>query len=170
MLAVILSIGVALVSVVGLSRVGRGPEVGAQPSLESKVLTRQITDLSKKISTLETSVLKITKGDTQPIERPDLQRITLELAAIQERLLRLDEAITDTPEEAVSTVLLRRDVEEIRKASDATARAIGRDIDRVYDMTKWLFGLFLTMALSILSLALTALAKTAPKEPAKGES
>ena len=59
--------------------------------------------------------------------------------------------------------MLRRELQELKAANEGTAAAVSREVDRVYDLTKWLFGLFLTLALGILTLVATVALKSGRK-------
>jgi hypothetical protein len=159
--AAILSLAVAVISVVGLSTAFQRPRTEAEVSSYAKDLDQKLSAIAERVKALESSKLQIKPSLGESSDRG----LALRLNALQGNIDRLDSAISDSPEEAVSVVLLKRDIQDLRRSQDGMASSVSREIDRVYDMTKWLFGLFLTMALSILTLAFTALSKTVQREP-----
>ena len=75
------------------------------------------------------------------------------LADIVKRLSSLEDVILDNPSKAVQTILLRKDLDNLKNSNQADVLMIKQEIERVYDLSKWLAGLLFFLAFGILSLA-----------------
>ena len=72
---------------------------------------------------------------------------------LETRMKRLDRVIVDRPDEALGTVLLREELRTARVETAAKLSAMARDIDRGYDMMKFVVG---GLIFSLIPVALTA--------------
>ncbi|MEO1020817.1 MAG: hypothetical protein AAFY56_24540, partial [Pseudomonadota bacterium] len=79
---------------------------------------------------------------------------------IDNKIQQLNNIILDSPEKALSVPLLRNELESLQSDFRGDIVVARREIDRIYDMNKWLIGLMATMALSILGLAIGNFAKS----------
>ena len=71
----------------------------------------------------------------------------------------MEDVILDNPNKAMSMVLMREDITDLQEQSLTNLTLVQQDINRVYDLTKWLIGLLFTLALGLLSLAVGNLFK-----------
>ena len=67
--------------------------------------------------------------------------------------------IVDNPETAMSVPMLRKDVSALRQELKSLRDDLTSEVDRIYSLGQWVIGLFVTMALAILSLAVKNLFK-----------
>jgi len=70
---------------------------------------------------------------------------------VERRQQRLEQAILNSPEKALSMPLIRRDIDNMREANTQNLSAIKQSVDQIYDLTKWLLG---ALAVGVLSLAI----------------
>jgi hypothetical protein len=77
----------------------------------------------------------------------DLARLRGEVAAVRGRVDTLDHVILTDPTGALELVLMARDVTQLQESIKATEANVRRDIDRVYDITKWVIGIMITIGL-----------------------
>lgn len=89
-----------------------------------------------------------------------LQQTQKAIKSISSRQEKLEEVILANPTRALQIPLLQRDLENLRAAQQANLVAVKGDVDRIYDLNKWLLG---AMAISIVTLALSNFLKG--KEP-----
>lgn len=74
------------------------------------------------------------------------------LVAVERSHARIEAALLASPEKALEMPLLKRDLDQAKRDSAEANAALQREIDRIYDVNKWLMG---AMALGVLSLAAT---------------
>ncbi|HEX2076422.1 MAG TPA: hypothetical protein VHG08_01900 [Longimicrobium sp.] len=96
-----------------------------------------------------------------------INRLTVAVEDLQKRQLRLETAIGADPARALEVPLLRRDLENVRAAQTQYYEALRADVNRVYDMNKWLLG---AMAIAVVTLGISSLWKglTERKQPDQG--
>lgn len=82
------------------------------------------------------------------------------VTALQGQMRALQEAVGATPEKAIAVPLLRRDLEGLRINSTAAVTAIERDLDRQYDLMKWILGTFVVGMLSVIVSIVLVVRKT----------
>lgn len=90
---------------------------------------------------------------------PGQAKLTAELKSIQNTVGRMDgqlselkDAVIDDPSKALRLPLLARDLQATREASQASLSGLRQDIDRQYDLMKFVVG---TLALSIIGTLVT---------------
>jgi len=82
-------------------------------------------------------------------------RLATQVAELQSEVSELREAIGQSPEKALAIPMLRKDVENFREGYRRDLEATQSEINRVYDQNKWFLGLVATMALAMISLAVS---------------
>lgn len=87
------------------------------------------------------------------VDRIALGALAHRQATADARMKRLEDVILPDPAKAIDLVLLHRDIDALRGTVSATGATAKQDIDRIYDLTKWIVGLLFTMSLGILGLA-----------------
>jgi hypothetical protein len=83
---------------------------------------------------------------------------TLELANLEAAIKKDVPGYWSHPgdvEKTLSVPLLRKDLDQINSELTENLAATSKDIDRIYDQTKWFLGLMGTMAIGILGLAIS---------------
>jgi hypothetical protein len=87
---------------------------------------------------------------------------TLELANLEAAIKKtsqdigaIRDALGTDVEKTLSVPLLRKDLDQINSELTENLAATSKDIDRIYDQTKWFLGLMGTMAIGILGLAIS---------------
>ena len=71
---------------------------------------------------------------------PEVVALSRRLDAIEAEQSRLSAIISESPEKAVAIPLLRRDIDDVKDNQTQVADALKREIDRVYDLNKWIIG------------------------------
>jgi cell division protein FtsB len=98
---------------------------------------QQLAQLRVEIQRLHAQTPTLSGGRPAPDE---LRAVTDRLDLIEAEQKRLGVVITDSPEKAMSIPLMRRDIEEIKGSQTQVVDALKREIDRVYDLNKWIIG------------------------------
>jgi hypothetical protein len=133
--------------------------------VDERVYT-EIADMRSKIlreldsiNDLRTQIQAISKLPPNTRPSPDYAKITAKLASIESRLKTLEDGLGDNPGKALSTPLLRKDIEALQKSSRDSFAVTQKEIERIYDQNKWFIGLIATMAVGVLGLAVGNLAQ-----------
>lgn len=90
---------------------------------------------------------------------PTLQvaKLTAEVNTLQSQMKELDDAIGLYPAKALAVPLLQKDVDDFKDTYRRDIETTQGEINRVYDQNKWFIGLMFTLALGVVSLAVTNL-------------
>ncbi len=114
-----------------------------------------IQDLNDRIAKVEAQLSSLS-------QIPENSKIAVELAGIKssvedskKQLADLNVALLQTPAKALELPLLKRDIDNLKETTQGTFVALRTDIDRVYGLGEWFIGLMATMAVGLLSLAIT---------------
>ena len=78
-----------------------------------------------------------------------------DLAAVQERIDNVEAVIVENPTKALSLVVLRQELDNLKSSHQEQYAAAQRDIERIYDQNKWFIGLIFTIALAMVGLAIS---------------
>jgi hypothetical protein len=84
------------------------------------------------------------------------------LAALTDRLDALDKVILEKPAKTLEVHLLRSEVEKVRADYQNAELRAAKDIERVYDLAKWLFGV---VVVTIIGMVFKAFFDGRPKPP-----
>jgi hypothetical protein len=108
---------------------------------------RQIDDIRRQVQLLRPS----TSGP-QPPTSPDVSAINKRLDSLEQSQAQLNAIILPSPEKAVAIPMMRRDIDDLKSNNAQVADALKREIDRVYDLNKWIIG---GLGAGVLSLAVS---------------
>jgi chromosome segregation ATPase len=135
--------------------------VGRSVELEIEQRITQIEDdfgkLSTELKNVHDSLKDISNLPKDAKLSFQLQQIQKTVANIQGRQDQLEQVIVTSPSKALEMPLFKRDLENLKDAQKAEALTFKEDIDRVYDLNKWLFG---TIGLGIITLAISTFLKS----------
>jgi hypothetical protein len=120
-----------------------------------------LNDVRRRLGRLELQNREL-KAQVETMSRtkvPGQSKLTAELKSAQNTVARMDgqlselkDAVIDDPTRALRLPLLARDLQATREASQASLSALRQDIDRQYDLMKFVVG---TLALSIIGTLVT---------------
>lgn len=68
---------------------------------------------------------------------------------LDERLGRLEGAILQNPEKALSVPLLRRDLDNLERSYASGVESLRAEVERIYGVAKWFGGLILAMVIGV---------------------
>lgn len=83
---------------------------------------------------------------------PNLVALEKRIAAVEAQENRMSAVVLATPEKALTLPMMRRDIDDLKANSALAADQLRRDIDRVYDLNKWIIG---GLGAGVLSLAVS---------------
>jgi hypothetical protein len=140
-----LALGVAISSLIFLTT-----------SKEQKISPEVIitSEMQKRINTLEIAIanLQARTNNFGLIGGSGSSNEDARFLDLQKRMKSLEDAISTTPDKALSIPLLKKDLEAIQRSFSDYNLAAKAELERLYDFNKWFFGLIATMALSVLGL------------------
>jgi hypothetical protein len=117
----------------------------------------QLSALSARVSKLERRLQQLdTQASLPNVNRNvELQTIAASTTALGSRLDRLENAVRDDPAKALELPLIRRDIDALKEHRTQDVDALRQELARVYDLNKWFIGLMATMAIGMLTLAIS---------------
>ena len=133
----------------------------------------ELDRLARRVRVAEGRV-QATQAQLDGLAKPsDSTRVAAQLAGLERRLRQiggdlrdLQDAVLEDPAKAVQFTLLRRDLSSQTTQSRAQLASVRGDIDRQYDLMKWVIGtLFVGIAGMVLAVVVPALRRSAPSPP-----
>lgn len=134
----------------------REPQSQLQSAIEDQ--SRAISLLRTQIDSLRTLRDALTDTATATGLR-DISQYSLRVSTLDTRLSKIEGVILADPTKSLDLVLIRRDIDELRGNNSDNITAVRRDVDRIYDLSKWIIGLMFTMSIGVLSLAAATIFK-----------
>jgi len=115
----------------------------------------ELDGLSSKVSSLEQGVGALSHIPPAAALNSELQQIRGDLDSLDGKVGRIEEVILDDPVKALSLLLLENEVESLRQKYEADLQVVRDEIGRVYSQSNWFIGLMFTMAIGLLTLAIS---------------
>lgn len=116
----------------------------------------QLTQLKTDINLIQSSLAALSALPEGSKWKTEASKISQDVATIDTKLSSLESALTLNPEKALAIPILRKDLDNAEKSIRAELRQTNSEIDRIYDQNKWFIGLMLTMALSVIGIAVSS--------------
>lgn len=132
------------------------PNVVVALQSDLQTLEGRLTKMAEQITSLTTPNHEISVSVEQ-------QRLASSLEATDQRLKKLESAILESPERALSIPLLRKDIDESAKRVEEYRASSRADFDRLYEQQKWILGGIGTVLLAIIGGAVTIIFRSLPK-------
>ena len=157
----IVSIGVGLIALIQSTSLDERPlRLDRSVSDFNEQATRSILDANARLEQLSKQVALLASREPRSSDRiyvaTDL-RIRLlsgDVKRLRAQVDELDRVILANPSKAIETITIRRDLDSFKAKQTADDSTHAREVDRIYDLFKWVFG---TFAVAIISLAVTNL-------------
>jgi hypothetical protein len=102
--------------------------------------TTEISTVSADIQRLRAEVNALSRSPDRTAVGPQLARLDTIAADLQRRQQRIEGAIMADPAKALQLPLLHRDIEMLRAAQLQQVEGLRKEVDRLYDVTKWVIG------------------------------
>jgi hypothetical protein len=120
-----------------------GPLTGNSDNPDRRIETflqqRRIDKLSKQVAVLQQQVVAAGRNGPAP-NPPQARAINRRLDGLTGQLNDLQDAITPDPAKALRVALLQRDLQNVQASSRASLQAVRSDVDRQYDLMKFVVG------------------------------
>jgi len=133
-------------------------------------LPTQVAALQSEVAALrqELNILTQTMA-SNPNANPDTIALRADLQSIDGRLSVIEQAVLDNPAKALQLTLLSREMDNLKANYQSNLESTRQEIGRIYDLNKWFIGLMFTMAIGLLSLAVSNFIKKPEKPPERQE-
>jgi len=115
----------------------------------------ELSDLSNKVSNLEQGVNALSQIPPDAAINSELQQIRDDLDSVDSAVERIEEVILEDPAKALSLLLLDNEMENLQQKYEADLQAVRDEIGRVYGQNNWFISLMFTMAIGLLTLAVS---------------
>lgn len=159
----ILGVVIGMIGIVGSTLSARlsqstGPVArlsGPPNEIQPESIDGQLKEIGAKLNELDYRVTILSAPPEGSREALQIKELSANVAKLQESVSDMQKLIMDNPSKALAVPLMRKDLDGFKENSQAEAASIRKDLDRIYDLNKWLVGLMFTMALGILTLAIS---------------
>jgi len=132
------------------------------PSSDLDTIKTELGDIQNKLSDLSNKVLSIEQRVSAFSQIPpnsaissELQEIRDDLNSVDIAVERIEEVILEDPAKALSLLLLDSEMDNLQQKHEADLLAVRDEIGRVYSQNNWFIGLMFTMAIGLLTLAVS---------------
>ncbi|RDS80959.1 hypothetical protein [Dyella psychrodurans] len=137
--------------------------IPAEPNTDSlNTLRANLAMLQDRVAKLDqltkAAYLTAPSADTSTEQR----RLAAEVVSLNDRMTKIEDAISESPEKALSIPLLRKDVEDTSKRLGDYRDATRADIDRLYELQKWILGGIGVFLLTAIGWAASMIYKSLP--------
>ena len=125
----------------------------------AEIDVQRLTDLERKLdineralSDVQARLAALSTPSDPAIVGAKLQAAEIALTTLQEELRGMEAAVGESPEKALAVPLLRKDMDALRASGSESLAAVEADLERQYDLMKWILG---TFALGMLTVVIT---------------
>lgn len=118
-----------------------------------QVINSQLEKNSEQIKMLQIELSNQIKSANPATA--EMAKLSAEVNSLQDQVKALNEAIVESPEKALAVPLLRKDLENMKENSQKDLSTTQLEIERVYDQNRWFIGLVFSMAVGLLTLAVS---------------
>lgn len=133
----------------------------AAPKSPDSKLAADNYQLELIVQELKDQIVEIEKRPVLPgmTDLPEKQwseavtAINAEMEKIQSKLNALEEALDVDPIEALAIPIMRKDIDNNKEALKGDILQSRAEMNRLYDLNKWIIGLMFTLALGVLGVA-----------------
>jgi type II secretory pathway component PulM len=146
--------GLAVLTAIGAFVALRQPP--AEPV--QKGVVQELEGLKSQLAMVNADLDSLKKEAQAPLPGADKSQVAVRLGRLegaltdlQSRQTKLEEIVLNNPARVLELHSLRRDLDELKENQQQQHLAVGHGMERIYILTKWLFGV---MAVSIAVLAI----------------
>lgn len=122
--------------------------------LPSRV-TPTFGDVSKEIAFLHQEVINLDNKISTLTDKGEIDSLLTDIQGLNVRLTALEQTIADSPEEAYSIILLRRDIDNIQINSQKESELTQQKIDNINDFVKSIAGVMVSTLLTLAGLTVS---------------
>ncbi|ULQ46355.1 hypothetical protein JN531_014800 [Flagellatimonas centrodinii] len=132
-------------------------------SLELKALKAELAFVRRQTDEIAKVTEELAAPDPSASITLEQQKLATAVATVDERLQRIEAAIVESPERALSIPLLRKDLDESSRRLEEYREASRAEVGRLYDQQKWMLGGIGTVLLAVIGGAITTIFRSLPK-------
>lgn len=133
-------------------------EVGELQQSRKQIMT-QLFALQNELSLTKTQLKALTSLPQESKEYVQFEKITAQIQQQQKTLDNLGSIIIENPEKAVTIPLFKKDIEILRKDIETINVSVTKQIDRVYEFSKWFVWLIITVIIGIATIGIAGLVR-----------
>lgn len=122
---------------------------------DSLVIMEEIRVLRDEVALLQQRIDALDQTLPDSVTSAELAKVYSDTNSLNRRLEAIEQAILDNPAKVLQLTLLGRDMENLEQNYKADLKSVQEEVDRVYDQNKWFLGLMFTMAIGLISLAVS---------------
>lgn len=149
--AILVSLGGTLVTLIdGLS--SRSPNHSAVRVPTSSTTDAKLAQMSRKVDTLVADLKRLSTPSPADRLGAAVAKTSKQVEGIRSEVEEIRSAILADPAKAVRFALLQRDLANEREQSAAAVANVQSDVDREYDLMKWIIG---TLVIGVAGMVLT---------------
>ncbi len=131
------------------------------PPPPDTVPTSDVKRLQDQVDRLRARVGALAAPPDSAVVASQLSDIRASIASLSKRAAALEDAILNDPEKALRIPLLSMQLDAVRVSGETSITALSQDIDRQYDLMKWLMGTFVLGLGGLIFSQILAVAKPA---------
>jgi hypothetical protein len=139
------------------------PSIKQLPLEAREVREEQLELIRGKLKDLDDKIAALSVPPDESRNALQVKILNDNVAKLQESVSDMQRLIVDNPSKALAVPLMRKDLDSLKENNQAEMASIRKDVDRIYDLNKWLVGLMFTMALGVLTLAISNFWKSKEK-------
>lgn len=140
-----------------------GEKMQGNDNVEISKLRSQLEILNNRVTRTDDLVKALAKPDPAAPITLEQQKLNSQMNSLDERLNKIESAILESPERALSIPLLRKDIGESAKRMEEYRAASQSDIARLYEQQRWMLGGIGTVLLAVIGGAITIIFRSLPK-------
>lgn len=122
-----------------------------------------LRNLQTRIVDIQKQLRILTEADMSTNFGTQIATVRSEMEAANTRIRNLEEGLLENPVKALSVPLLRNDLENLKRTYRENLESMAKSIDQVYEQNKWFIGLMFTIAIGLISLALSNIIQSRKK-------
>jgi hypothetical protein len=147
-------------------------EVGVKMAQEREAARVRTAELERTNADLVLQLRKLQDGtekgqagvELRPSDRDLINHIKSAEEQLQTRLGKLEEVLEDSPEKALTAVVIKQRLDSLQDRTRGDIDSIRGEIGRLFTLTQWFIGLIFTIALGLLGLAIANLRRPKPQD------
>lgn len=156
LLTALLSIAVALRASVPLQTAIRvSTPTATAPPPDIQALETRVNELTSRLEEVEAAVASAPPVPPNTVLSAELGAVRVEVDSLNDRLSGIEAVILQDPEGALEVARLRMELGTLEERQATTTDALEADVARMYDFNKWFILLMLTMAGTLVAVAVS---------------
>lgn len=127
----------------------------AAPAAEIQALQNRVNEVSSRLEELEAALASAPAVPPNTALSAQLGAVRLDLDSVDDRLTAIEGVILQDPDGALELARLAMELGTLEERQATRTDAIEREVARIYDFNKWFIVLMLTMAATLVAVAVS---------------